>query len=101
MKENAKAASGLLKCLAHPARLLLVCQLLEGRKSVGELAELLGLRQSSMSQQLTQLRLCGVVAPMREGQTVYYSLTSPAAQAVVATLYEQFCVVSPRPKRKA
>ena len=88
---SAAQACSLLKCLANPHRLMMICHLLEGRKSVGELAELVGIGQSNMSQHLTQLRLHGIVTTEREAQTIYYSITSEPARQVLNVLYEQFC----------
>lgn len=101
LQENADHACGLLKCLAHPHRLMLICQLMDGPKSVGELAELVDIRQSTTSQHLSQLRLCDIVSSRREAQTVYYELASPAARALITVLHNQFCTAaSPKPSTK-
>ena len=92
---TASEACNLLKCLANPHRLMLVCHLLEGRKSVNELVALVGISQSNMSQHLAQLRLNGVVAAEREAQTIYYSVANPAARAVLDVLYQNFCAEKP------
>ena len=91
LKKNAGRATSLLKALSHPARLLILCQLAEGEKAVGELQHLVRLSQSGLSQHLALLRRKGVVATRREAQSVYYSLTSEEAAAVMATLYMVFC----------
>lgn len=102
LQENATHACDLLKCLAHPHRLMLICQLMDGPKSVGELAELVDIRQSTTSQHLSQLRLCDIVNTRRAAQTVYYELASPAARALITVLHNQFCgaaLLNPTPKK--
>lgn len=89
--EAADEATALLKALANRNRLLLLCQLAEGERSVGELADRLQLRESAVSQQLMLLRKDRLVAPRRDGQTIYYRLASPAAAKVIETLYAIFC----------
>ena len=95
MFDRAKEVSGFLKALSHESRLLILCALSEGERSVGELEELLGQRQATVSQQLARLRLDGLVTSRREGQMIFYSLGSDEVRAVLGTLYEVFC----RPKR--
>lgn len=92
---SASQASDLLKCMANPHRLLLICHLMDGAKPVGQLAELVGIGQSNMSQHLSQLRLNGVVRADRQAQSIYYSLASEAARELVAVLHSQFCSVKP------
>ena len=91
----AEKAADLLKSLANRHRLLIVCQLIEGERSVGELTEFLGIRDSSVSQHLALLRKDGIVAARREGQTVFYSIASTPARQVLETLYQNYC--SPEP----
>jgi DNA-binding transcriptional ArsR family regulator len=91
MQAAASNACALLKVLANPDRLLLMCQLSQGELSVGELEEQLGIRQPTLSQQLGVLRENGLVATRREGKSIFYSVASPQALAVMAVLYEQFC----------
>src|SRR6476660_7625854 len=91
MQAGAANACALLKVLANPDRLLLMCQLSQGEMSVGELEEQLGIRQPTLSQQLGVLRENDLVATRREGKNIYYSVASPLALAVMAVLYEQFC----------
>ena len=91
MLRNARRASDLLKSLAHENRLLILCILADGEKSVGELEVLLKLRQPSVSQQLARLRSDGLVATRREGKTIYYSLTSDEASHIVRLLYDLYC----------
>jgi DNA-binding transcriptional ArsR family regulator len=91
MQAAATRACGLLKVLANPDRLLLMCQLSQGELAVGELEEQLGIRQPTLSQQLGVLRENGLVATRRDGKNIFYSVASPEALAVMAVLYEQFC----------
>ncbi|MFM0327776.1 metalloregulator ArsR/SmtB family transcription factor, partial [Caballeronia glebae] len=91
MQAGAANACALLKVLANPDRLLLMCQLSQGELSVGELEELLGIRQPTLSQQLGVLRESNLVNTRREGKCIFYSVASPRALAVMAVLYEQFC----------
>lgn len=91
MASRARAASNLLKALAHEGRLMIMCYLASGEKSVTELETRLETRQAAVSQQLARLRLEGLVQSRREGKTIYYSLSDPRAARVVQTVYEQFC----------
>jgi DNA-binding transcriptional ArsR family regulator len=92
LQRNAVRACNLLKAMANPARLMVLCQIAEGEKSVGELERSVGLSQSGLSQHLAVLRSKELVTTRREAQTIYYSLASQEAGAVMATLYEVFCV---------
>ena len=80
-----------LKALAHEARLMILCDLLRGEKSVGELEALLSRRQSTVSQQLARLRLEGLVSARRDGKTIYYSIASDRARSIIGALYASFC----------
>ena len=91
LRDNAAAAGQLLKTLGNPDRLLLLCQLAQGERHVSELEALLGITQPTLSQQLAVLRREGLVDTRREGKQIYYRISSPAALAVINTLYEQFC----------
>lgn len=91
MKVSAGQACRLLKVLANPDRLMLLCQLTQGEKRVGELEEILGIVQPTLSQQLTVLREEALVTTRREGKNIYYQIASPPALAVMTVLYEQFC----------
>ncbi|MGO4813680.1 metalloregulator ArsR/SmtB family transcription factor [Cupriavidus sp. 2MCAB6] len=91
MQAAAAQACALLKVLANQDRLLLMCQLSRGELSVGELEEQLGIRQPTLSQQLAVLRESGLVTTRREGKSIFYSIASQEALAVMAVLYEQFC----------
>jgi DNA-binding transcriptional ArsR family regulator len=91
MATRAHEASEFLKALAHESRLMILCDLLQGEKSVGELEALLARRQSSVSQQLARLRLQGLVAARRDGKTIYYSIASDKARSIIGALYDSFC----------
>ena len=91
MADNAKRASSFLKALAHESRLMILCILADGEKSVSELEELLSLRQPTVSQQLARLRSDGLVAARRDGKAIYYSLASEEARVVVGAVYDLFC----------
>jgi ArsR family transcriptional regulator len=91
LRDNADAAGQLLKALGNPDRLLLLCQLSQGERNVSELEALLGIGQPTLSQQLAVLRREALVDTRREGKQIYYRITSPAALAVINTLYQQFC----------
>lgn len=91
MEAAADQASELLKALSNRHRLLIICQLIDGDRSVGELAEFLGLRDSTVSQHLALLRKDGLVASRRDAQTIYYSIASEPAREVLQTLYQVFC----------
>lgn len=95
MLAAADQASALLKALANRHRLLIVCQLSEKERSVGELAELLDVRDSTVSQHLALLRKDGLVAARRDGQTIWYSIGSAPARELVRTLYQVYCNPSP------
>lgn len=91
LEANALRASILLKAMANPIRLLVLCQIAQGERSVGELEEAVGLSQSALSQHLAVLRKRHVVTARRDGQTIFYSLTSSEAVSVMGTLYDVFC----------
>lgn len=88
---SAAEAAKLLRALANERRLMILCQLADGERSVGQLQPLVGLTQSALSQHLAVLREEGVVATRREGQTIWYRIDDPSAVKVVATLAEIFC----------
>jgi DNA-binding transcriptional ArsR family regulator len=91
LQSAAEQACALLKVLANPDRLLLMCQLSQEESSVGELEAQLGIHQPTLSQQLAVLRESGLVATRREGKSIIYSVASEQALAVMVMLYEQFC----------
>ena len=92
LQARAAEAAALLKALANPDRLLLLCQLVGGERSVSELGELAGIEQPSLSQQLGVLRGERLVATRREGKQVIYRIASPAALTVLEALYGLFCI---------
>ena len=95
MAEAAVAASDLLKSLGNPHRLMILCQLIDGERPVGELAAAIGVRDSTVSQHLALLRKDGLVQARREAQTIRYSIASPAALQLMQTLYSIFCAPTP------
>ncbi|WP_219319946.1 helix-turn-helix transcriptional regulator [Methylovirgula sp. HY1] len=98
MVARAEDAAELLKALANRHRLLIICQLIETERSVGELAEFLGIRDSTVSQHLALLRRDGLVVARREGQTIWYSIGSAPARAVLESLYGIYCAPSSQEK---
>lgn len=91
LMENARRAAAFLKAIGHESRLVILCTLAEGEKSVGELERLLKQRQAGISQQLARLRSEGLVKARRDGKMVHYSLSSDEARAVVGIVYQMFC----------
>jgi DNA-binding transcriptional ArsR family regulator len=91
LKENAQQAASLLKVLSNEWRLLILCHLATGEKSVGELETILGIGQSALSQHLAILRREKLVKTRRKAQSVYYVLDSDDVKAIMGTLYECFC----------
>lgn len=88
LKTNAVAMAARMKLMGHPERLLMLCRMDEGEVSVGQLVELTGLSQSSVSQHLAMMREEGVVSIRSKAQTRLYSLTDPAVRAIIHTLCE-------------
>jgi DNA-binding transcriptional ArsR family regulator len=95
LQKNAVHVTALLKAIANPARLIILCQLIEGECSVGALERAVGLSQSAISQHLAVLRRGDVVAGRRDGQTIFYSLASTDVVAVMNTLHAVFCRDAP------
>src|SRR5208337_4129757 len=87
MAVHAAGAALMMKQLANPKRLLILCQLLSSARSVGELADAVGLSQSALSQHLAKMREAGLVETEKKGQMVYYRLCSMEAHALLSTLY--------------
>lgn len=104
MLAAADEATGLLKALANRHRLIILCQLTEQERSVGELAALLKIRDSTVSQHLALLRKDGIVTARRDGQTIWYSIGSPQGREIVRTLYRIYCapaaLCAPQDRRK-
>jgi DNA-binding transcriptional ArsR family regulator len=91
MSANALQASEFLKALSHEVRLLILCFLIEGEKSVTEIEALLQLRQPAVSQQLARLRADGLVDTRRNGKNIYYSLSRTEVRDVIGVLHDVFC----------
>jgi DNA-binding transcriptional ArsR family regulator len=91
MAQSADRASSLMKTLGHKDRLMILCHLTDGEKSVGQIADILEISQSPLSQHLSRMRREGLVDTRREAQTIYYSLKSGEASRIVEVLYELFC----------
>lgn len=91
MVNHAEQAAALLKALAHPARLLVLCQLVEGERSVGQLLPITGLSMSALSQHLAVLRDMELVTTRREAQTIHYALAEGPAAAVLDALHAAYC----------
>lgn len=91
MMDNATLATNFLKAIGHEGRLMILCHLVTGEKSVTELEELLSARQAAVSQQLGRLRLEGLVQPRRDGKTIYYSLKDDRCKKIISVVYDLFC----------
>ncbi|ARQ01717.1 ArsR/SmtB family transcription factor [Pseudorhodoplanes sinuspersici] len=94
--QNARTASEFLKALSHEARLVILCLLTEGEKSVTEIEQLLKLRQPAVSQQLARLRADDLVETRRDGKNIYYSLARPEVKQVIQALHAAFCAPAVR-----
>jgi len=88
---NAREASEFLKALSHEVRLLILCFLIDGEKSVSEIEKMLALRQPAVSQQLARLRADGLVETRRNGKNIYYSLARTEVRDVIQVLHDAFC----------
>ncbi|MFK7940013.1 MAG: ArsR/SmtB family transcription factor [Roseovarius sp.] len=91
MMQSACEASNFLKAISHEGRLMILCHLASGEKTVTELEELLSARQAAVSQQLSRLRTEGLVAPRRDGKAIYYRLSDPRAVQILDLVYALFC----------
>lgn len=91
MQQAAEEASALMKILGHSGRLMILCYLADGERSVGELSELLNMPQSSLSQHLARMRAMNIVATRRASQTVFYRLQGENVRRVIGTLYDLYC----------
>lgn len=94
MAENALAAAEFLKALSHEGRLMILCHLISGEKTVTALEDLLGARQAAVSQQLARLRADGLVSARRDGKAIHYSIRDPKAAAIVKVVHDLFCASS-------
>ena len=100
MQTNAFAAAAFLKILANDRRLMILCELLKGERSVGELEEIVSLSQSALSQHLARLRRSHLVKTRRESQTIYYSIADPGVKKIIGALYDLYCGPSKGPEVK-
>ncbi len=91
MLDQARKASDFLKAISHETRLLILCLLIDGEKTVNELEQILKIRQAAVSQQLARLRADDLVEPRRNGKSVHYSLARPDVVEVISALYRTFC----------
>jgi len=89
--KSAQDAADFLKILSHEGRLMILCHLVDGEKSVAELEKLLAVRQPTVSQMLARLRLEGVVETRRDGKAIYYSLVDDRARQLIEIIYDMFC----------
>ena len=95
LQRRAGEACELLKALGNPHRLMILCQLVEGEKSVGELVRVIGLSQSALSQHLARLRRDELVRTRRSAQTIYYAIAGSEAQALMEALHALYCCRQP------
>ncbi len=91
MAENAKQATAMLKALGHEGRLMILCYLSQGEKTVTELEEMLSMRQPAVSQQLARLRGENLITARREGKAIYYSIADDRARRIMEVVYDMFC----------
>jgi DNA-binding transcriptional ArsR family regulator len=91
LERKAEEASRLLSAMGNPRRLMVLCNMLDGEKSVGELADIAGLSSAALSQHLGKMRALSLVKTRRDGQTIFYSLASREVRAMLETLYRLFC----------
>jgi DNA-binding transcriptional ArsR family regulator len=91
LEAKAEEVAATLSAMANPKRLLVMCTLLTGEKSVGDLALIVQLSPAALSQHLGKMRALRLVSTRRDGQTIYYSLASVEVQAVLETLYRVYC----------
>jgi len=94
LRASADKACHLMKIMANADRLMLLCQLSQGEKSVSQLEALLDIHQPTLSQQLTVLREANLVSTRREGKNVFYSISSKSAMAVMQVLHQEICNIS-------
>lgn len=99
LRPKAEEAAALLSAMANTKRLLVLCNLVEGERSVGDLAQLVDLSDAALSQHLSKMRALGLVRTRRDGQTIFYSLASENVRAVLDTLYRCYCAPERRKGR--
>lgn len=95
MEVQAALAASFLKALSHEGRLMILCHLASGEKTVTELERLLDSRQAAVSQQLSRLRLEGLVSCRREGKAIHYAIQDPKVSRTIALMYDMFCGPNP------
>ena len=91
LAQNCDYVAGILKALAHPQRLMILCHLSQEEKTVGELQELCGASQSSVSQYLGRMRLEGLIKSEKRGQFVYYFILDARVKEMITALHRIFC----------
>lgn len=96
LRSRAGEAASFLKSIANDRRLIILCELVKGERTVGELEAVAGLSQSALSQHLARLREAGLVKTRRESQSIYYSLVDPGVSKVIGVLHDVYC----RPARR-
>lgn len=100
VEAKARDATAILKALSHKGRLLILCLLADGEKSVSEIESVMGMPQAAISQQLARLRLDGLVDTRREGRNIYYSVASQDVAKLIATLHSLLKPESGQPRRR-
>ena len=91
MVENADKAADFLKRFAHPSRLMILCALVDGERSVRDLENRLGIRQPGLSQQIAELREAGLISGRKESKSMFYSLSDPRVSEFIAMMHRMFC----------
>ncbi len=94
--ENARRAADFLKALSHESRLLILCILSQGEKSVSEMEDILGMPQAAVSQQLARLRADNLVETRRNGRMIFYSIADPDTSRLIEHIYDMFCGDEPK-----
>lgn len=89
--ENAAAAADFLKKFAHPSRLMIVCSLIDGERSVRDLEDTLGIRQPGLSQQIAELRDAGIIAGRKQSKNMFYRLADHRVTEFISLLHRMFC----------
>ena len=91
IQQTAEQVCNLMKVLSSKNRFMILCAVADGEKSVGEIAETIGIREAATSQQLALLRKDGIVKPRRDGQTIYYSIARRDVRRLMDFMYENYC----------
>ena len=100
MVENAGDAADFLKKFAHPSRLMIVCALVDGERSVRDLEDTLGIRQPGLSQQIAELREAGLIRGRKESKNMFYRLTDGRITEFISLLHRMFCEAPQRKSRR-